>query len=199
MNLSVSVVTVLWCCMLLMQIWPRYTEWCCGQTRLTVNLTRCHAGVCSLAWHVMQSRCHSLSGRCYCTPPARYGSARLITSLPAENIYSPVNIQQHKNKKDMIRYDTLQDAVLTCARKPIWVSSIYHTEPTTKKCKTEKLKSKKRIWSEVTVNNLGNLCNQSWRRKGRLQWERFAGKGRFYAWNERVRGWWNTNNNKFVC
>jgi len=31
-------------------------------------------------------------------------------------------------------------------------------EPTTKKCKTEKLKSKKRICSEVTANSLGNQC-----------------------------------------
>jgi len=39
---------------------------------------------------------------------------------------------------DTIRYDTIRDAILTCARKPTWVSWIYRTEPTTKKCKTEK-------------------------------------------------------------
>jgi len=40
------------------------------------------------------------------------------------------------------------------------VNLIYRTEPTTKKCKTEKktLKSKKWICSEVTVNSLGNPC-----------------------------------------
>ena len=38
------------------------------------------------------------------------------------------------------RYDT--DAILTCARKPTRVSLIYRTETTTKKCKTEKLKSR---------------------------------------------------------
>ena len=38
--------------------------------------------------------------------------------------------------------DTIRDAILTCARKPTRVSLIYRTEPTTKKCKTEKLKSK---------------------------------------------------------
>jgi len=37
-----------------------------------------------------------------------------------------------------IRYDTIRDAILTCARKPTRVSLIYRTEPTTKKCKTEK-------------------------------------------------------------
>ena len=34
-------------------------------------------------------------------------------------------------------------------------------DTTTKKCKTEKLKSKKRICSEVTVSSLGNPCSQS--------------------------------------
>jgi len=42
-----------------------------------------------------------------------------------------------------VRYDTIQDAIFTCARKPTWLSLIYRTEPTTKKCKTEKkLKNK---------------------------------------------------------
>jgi len=31
------------------------------------------------------------------------------------------------------RYDTIRDAILTCARKPTWVSLIYRREPTTKK------------------------------------------------------------------
>jgi len=43
-----------------------------------------------------------------------------------------------------IRCDTIRDAILTCAQKPIRVSWIYRTEPTTKLRKTEKkLKSKK--------------------------------------------------------
>ena len=63
-------------------------------------------------------------------------------------------------------YDTIRDAIITCARKPTRVSSIYRTEPTTKKCKTEKLDSrKKRIFSERTVNSLGNPCSESRRRK----------------------------------
>jgi len=42
-----------------------------------------------------------------------------------------------------IRYDTIRDAILTCARKPTRVRLIYRTETTTKKCKTEKkVKSK---------------------------------------------------------
>ena len=41
-------------------------------------------------------------------------------------------------RRGEIRYDTIRDAILTCARKPTRVSLIYRTEPTTKKCKTEK-------------------------------------------------------------
>ena len=52
-------------------------------------------------------------------------------------------------------YTMIRDAILTCARKPTRVSSIYRTKTTTKKCKTEKLKSKKRICSEVTVKVWG--------------------------------------------
>jgi len=37
---------------------------------------------------------------------------------------------------------TIQDAILTRARKPTWVSLIHCMETTTKKCKTEKVKSK---------------------------------------------------------
>ena len=40
------------------------------------------------------------------------------------------------------RYDTIRDAILTCARKPTQVGLIYRTETTTKNCKREKLKSK---------------------------------------------------------
>jgi len=75
-----------------------------------------------------------------------------------------------------------RDAILTCAGKPTWVSLIYRTEPTTKKCKTGKLKIKKRICLEVTVNSLGNPCSQSWRRKGRLRWEGFAEKVLSLEW-----------------
>ena len=40
------------------------------------------------------------------------------------------------------RYDTIRDAILTCARKPTRVGLIHRTEPTSKNCKTDKLKSK---------------------------------------------------------
>ena len=163
------------------------------------------------------------------------------------------------------RYDTIRDAILTCALKPTWISLIYRTELTTKKCKnththltalcprlpgwagtrkikpiwillkqetvsgsgihwaicksaprsrqitmpaphrsvfyrpdalpasqptvskhwrqksvkTEKLKSRKQICSEITVNSLGNPRSESWKRKGRTAVERICRKGRF--------------------
>ena len=103
-------------------------------------------------------------------------------SVKNEPIWTIFGTQNHENTWKvsyfafvyLIRYDTIRHAILTWARKPTWVSLIYRTEPTTKMCKTEKLKTKKRICSEVTVNSLGNSCSQSWRRKGRLRWEGFA-------------------------
>ena len=48
---------------------------------------------------------------------------------------------QHTAKRLLSLRDTIRDAILTCARKPTWVSWIYRTEPTTEKCRTEKLKT----------------------------------------------------------
>ena len=64
-----------------------------------------------------------------------------------------------------VQYDTIREAILTCARKPTCVSLIYLMEPTTKKCKNRKSKSSQQICSEITVNSLGNPCSESWRRK----------------------------------
>jgi len=79
-----------------------------------------------------------------------------------------------------IRYDTIPDAILTCVRKPTWVSLIYRTEPTTKKCKNRQTKSRKQICSEITVNSPGNPCSEYLRRRNEgLQWEGFAEKKGF--------------------
>ena len=86
------------------------------------------------------------------------------------------------------RHDTMRDAILTCNQRLTWVSLIYRTVPTTKQWKTEKLKSKKWMCWQVSVNSPGNPCSQSWRRKGRPRWESVAEKGRFQAWSERVKG-----------
>ena len=80
------------------------------------------------------------------------------------------------------RYDTIRDAILTCARKPTRVSLIYRTEPTTKKCKNRrrKTRSRKQVCSEITVNSLGNPRSEYLsRRKEGLQWEGFAEKEGF--------------------
>ena len=79
-------------------------------------------------------------------------------------------------------YDTIRDAILTCARKPTRVSIIYSTEPTTKKCKNrrKKTKSSKQVCSEITVNSPGNPRSKYLSRgKERLQWEGFAEKEGF--------------------
>ena len=64
-----------------------------------------------------------------------------------------------------IRYDKW------CSQKLTYDCWIYYTEPTTKNWKSEKLKTKTRICSEVSVNSPGNPCSQSGRRKGRLLWD----------------------------
>ena len=78
-----------------------------------------------------------------------------------------------------IRYDTIRDAILTCARKPTWVGLIYRTETTTKNCKTEKLKSKSR-YVRSNSKSLGNrvVSSEEEKRKaavGRICRKRRAG------------------------
>jgi len=67
----------------------------------------------------------------------------------------PVSTQRSVGHTYTIRYDTIRDVILTCARKPTWVGSIYRTETTTKNCKTEKLKSKNR-YVRSNSKSLGN-------------------------------------------
>ena len=77
-----------------------------------------------------------------------------------------------------IRYDTIRDAMLTCARKPTWVRLIYRTEPTTKKCKNRK--KLKQIWQEITVNSPGNPRSKYLsRKKGRATVGKICREGRF--------------------
>ena len=99
------------------------------------------------------------------------------------------------------RYDTIRDAILTCARKPTWVSLIYCTEPTTKKCKNrKKTKSRKQICSEITVNSPGNPRNKYFsRRKEGLQWEGFAEKEGFKPGKKEWVGDGIPNNSKYEC
>ena len=76
----------------------------------------------------------------------------------------------------MIRYDTIRDVILTCARKPTRVSLIYRTETTTKMCKTEKLKKVKTNMRRRNSKSLGNHVVSPEEEKERLQWEGFAEK-----------------------
>ena len=74
----------------------------------------------------------------------RFVVARFRFSAPAFFEQHWTQIQPHYNCCDgdyTIRY--IRYAISTCSRKLIWVSLICRTEPTTKKWKTEKLKSKK--------------------------------------------------------
>jgi len=71
---------------------------------------------------------------------------------------------------DEIRYDTIRDAILTCAQKPPWVGLVYSTEPTTKKWRKEKLKRRKRISSEVSAGSPGNLWSQYWKINAYWYW-----------------------------
>jgi len=75
-------------------------------------------------------------------------------------------------------YDTIRDAILTCARKPTRVSLIYRTETATKKYKTEKLKSKN-WYARSNSKSLGNNVVSPEEEKERLQWEGSAEKEGF--------------------
>ena len=56
----------------------------------------------------------------------------------------------------------------------------HRTEPTTKKCKNRKTKSRKQICSEIIVNSPENPCSENLRRKKeRLQLKGFAEKEGF--------------------
>ena len=53
-----------------------------------------------------------------------------------------MNVKANVMHVQTVRYDTIRDAILTCAQKPTRVILIHCTETTTKKWNTEKLKSK---------------------------------------------------------
>ena len=107
-------------------------------------------------------------------------SSRVITWALTRASQSSLHHRTNHNCQAASLSDTIRDAILRCNQKLTRVSLIYRTEPTSKKWKNrKKTKSKKCICSEVLVNSPGNLCSQSWRRKGRLWWEGFAQKEAF--------------------
>ena len=93
--------------------------------------------------------------------PSAAGQAQDRESSPARD----------RRSTTVPRHHTIRDAILVCARKPTWVSLIYRTEPTTKKCKTKKLKSKKRICSEVAVKVWGIHVVSPEEEKEKLRWD----------------------------
>jgi len=129
-----------------------------GLSKKTVLLVQAISYACLPSWHTLLE-CTAVSCRTGCLLP-RVGSYVCAVSI------CELTSMRYE-------YDTIRDAILTCARKPARVSLIYRTEPTTKKCKTrKKTKSRRQICSEITVNSPGNPCSEYLsRRQEGLQWE----------------------------
>ena len=83
--------------------------------------------------------------------------------------YMVVQSRNHRYRygTDTIRYDTIRDVILTRARKPTWVSLIYRTETTTKKCKNWKTKrwKVKKDMLRSNSKSLRNPCSQDGHKK----------------------------------
>jgi len=136
----------------------------------------------SQAWGIAApENCNSCFVHCYwkvqyTTTPSRNSSYSIpVITARVGVLLKRLNIRSRK-------YDTILDAILTCARKPIWVSLIYRPETTTKKCKTEELKRKKtdmlRSNSKQSVHywkrERENPCSSPEEKMKRLRWEAFA-------------------------
>jgi len=77
-------------------------------------------------------------------------------------------------------YDTIRDAILTCAQKLTRVSLIYRTEPTTKKWrKQEKNKKVQTDMLRSTGNQSGETVESVMKKKKKATVGRICGKGRF--------------------
>jgi len=113
---------------------------------------------CEASWHSGGKRRLSSTTRNRMVFTSEYNENKLLLKMwaiyitvpstvhwPAaerRHVQTPANICLHltwMNQNTSIRYNT-RCYFNVCARKPTWVSLIYRTEPTTKKCKTEKLK-----------------------------------------------------------
>jgi len=82
---------------------------------------------------------------------------------------------------DTIRYDTRCYINVRSKADMSQLNLPHCTEPTTKKCKNRKTKSRKQICSEITVNSPGESypCSEYLRRNEGLQWEGFTEKEGF--------------------
>ena len=81
----------------------------------------CSAGRCVLS--IASCRNHDASGSALSAPQPR-------RNLEIRDTLRGISLCSSEGRPYEIR-----DTILTCARKPTWVSLIYRTEPTTKKCK----------------------------------------------------------------
>jgi len=82
---------------------------------------------------------------------------------------------------DTVRYDT-RCYFNVCSKadmSQLNLLQVWMLAQRTKKGKQKKLKSKKQLCSEVSLNSLGHPWSKLWRRKGRLRWVGFAEKERF--------------------
>jgi len=132
--------------------------------------------ISTLACPVQAAQRHALCSLLQNVPPYLTNSS---PSVPVGHVPTFVRYRRRKTShcrgcaSRSIRYDTIRDAVLTCARKPTWVSLTYRTETTTKRFKTEKLKSKNG-YARSNSKSLGNHVVSLEEEKERLQWEGFA-------------------------
>ena len=73
-----------------------------------------------------------------------------------------------------IRYDTTCNFNVQSKAYTSQLNLTHGTNNREEEKQEKKLKSKKRICPEVSVNSPGNPWSQSWGRKGRLRWEAFV-------------------------
>ena len=138
--------------------WWRY-RWWIAAWRSSIYRSS-HASVTSLC-RLSSDKCSSVNMSAYTPPSAPWsiGNVQLpynwsmlfdnrmqrrSTGLSSRVVSASdggVRGSRFESRRWQLRYDTIRDAILTCARKPTWVGLIYCTETTTENCKTEKLKS----------------------------------------------------------
>jgi len=84
-----------------------------------------------------------------------YMCVNFVHAVAFDNCFLRIKDEMMGSAVRGTEYDTIRDAILTCARKLTRVGLIYRTETTTENCKTEKLKSKNSYAIEVTVKVWG--------------------------------------------
>ena len=96
-------------------------------------------GRCTVEWRTEQQVTSTVGGN---ANVGRYSERHVHESDRLVTRQRSLTTAYALQRKLIVRYDTIRDAILACARKPTRVTLIYCTETTAKKWKTEKLKSK---------------------------------------------------------